>query len=77
VLYKSVKPIIVDAIFADEPIEVETDDGRIQVNKGEWLVRGVAGELYSCDASSFASTFERMESIKTLDDYSEGKPCGC
>jgi hypothetical protein len=76
-LYKSVKPIIVDAICADEPIEVETDDGLIKVNRGEWLVRGVAGELYSCDASSFASTFERIESTKTLDDYSEGKPCGC
>ena len=42
-------------------IEIETLEGTMTANVGDWVIRGVAGEFYPCREDIFAATYERFE----------------
>lgn len=37
---------------------IETLEGKMRVNVGDWIIRGVKGELYPCKPDIFAATYE-------------------
>lgn len=37
---------------------VNTIEGEHKVNSGDWIIRGVAGELYACKPDIFDATYE-------------------
>jgi len=76
-LYRSIKPLLVEAVQVKEPGDVPTHTGVIHVNAGDWLLRDPQGNLVRCDDSSFKSTYERFETSSHLADLHEGKPYGC
>ena len=76
-LYRSIKPLLVEAVQAKEPSDVPANGGVLHVNRGDWLVRDPQGNLVRVDDVSFKSTYELLESSGRLEDLHEGKPCGC
>ena len=52
------KPISVLAKQMKHPFEVETLEGRMKGKAGDYLIRGVEGEMYPCDAGIFHKTYE-------------------
>ncbi len=40
---------------------IQTLEGRMHVLAGDWIIRGIVGELYSCKADIFAKTYEPVE----------------
>ena len=38
--------------------EIETLEGTIVANPGDWIIQGVKGELYPCKPDIFAATYE-------------------
>lgn len=52
------KPLSVEAVQIHEPFEVETIEGIMQGKPGDYLMKGVRGELYVCDGSIFNETYE-------------------
>lgn len=38
-----------------------TLEGRVSANIGDWIIRGVKGELYPCKPDIFEQTYERVE----------------
>ncbi|MGW5519097.1 hypothetical protein [Nocardia africana] len=40
-------------------IEIETLEGTMTANVGDWIIRGVAGEFYPCRGDIFEATYER------------------
>lgn len=42
-------------------IEIETLEGRIKADYGDWVIRGIAGEFYSCKPDIFAATYEAKQ----------------
>jgi hypothetical protein len=52
------KPIPVDCVQINEPFEVESLEGLVRGKPGDWLMRGVRGELYVCDREIFEQTYE-------------------
>lgn len=40
---------------------VETLEGRMEAGRGDWIIRGVAGEFYPCAPAIFAATYEAAE----------------
>jgi len=76
-LYRTARPMVVEAINVEEAMDIDTPDGRVHLEPGEWLVRGDSNLLFTCDASYFARTFEPVDSAKRLAEFEEGKPCGC
>ena len=52
------KPIPVDCAQINEPFEVESLEGNHRGKPGDWLMRGVQGELYVCDREIFEKTYD-------------------
>jgi hypothetical protein len=59
-LYRTIKPLIVDAIQVEESREIRTKDGLLHVKAGEWLVRDPQENLVRCDDINFKCTYESL-----------------
>ena len=46
--------------FADDLLEIETLEGAMRANKGDWIIRGIKGELYPCKDDIFRATYEEV-----------------
>jgi hypothetical protein len=44
--------------FTDDALEIETLEGTMRAEIGDWIIRGVKGELYPCKPDIFAATYE-------------------
>ena len=56
-----------DAFQANEVVHhadhaiIDTLEGGMKANKGDWIIRGVADELYPCRDEIFRATYEPVE----------------
>jgi hypothetical protein len=48
--------------WINDRLEVPTFEGTMTANVGDWIIRGVAGELYPCKPDIFAATYEQVAS---------------
>jgi len=42
-------------------LNIPTLEGLMQANEGDWIIKGVEGELYPCKPDIFEKTYELME----------------
>lgn len=42
-------------------IHIATLEGDMMAHERDWIIRGVAGEIYPCKPRIFAATYERVE----------------
>ena len=72
--------------FADA-VCISTLEGIMRANRGDWIIRGVKGELYPCKPDIFAATYEALttpapqaeptrESVRVLDMDKIGNTLG-
>ncbi|MDB5226808.1 MAG: hypothetical protein JWN78_1001 [Bacteroidota bacterium] len=52
------KPIPVRCIQINEPFEVETLEGKVKGNAGDWLIVGINGEMYPVANEIFYKTYD-------------------
>ena len=45
----------------EDHLVIATLEGRMRVEWDDWIIRGVAGELYPCKPEIFAATYEAVE----------------
>jgi hypothetical protein len=76
-LYRSIKPLLVDAVQVKAPVDIPTPTGILHVKASEWLVRDPQGNLVRCDDVHFKCTYEPLKSSVRVEELNEGKPCGC
>lgn len=55
----------------DKRIYIMTSKGSLEVNKGEWVIRGVKGEFYPCAADVFEMTYTPARDIPKLNAQTE------
>ncbi len=55
------KPVVIEAYQTDIELEIETLEGTMKANKGDWIIRGVKGELYPCKPDVFDMTYEELD----------------
>ena len=53
-------PVIVEAYQTDEEVFIETLEGTMKANKGDWIIKGVKGELYPCKPDVFEMTYKKV-----------------
>ena len=53
------KPVIVEAYQTDKEMYIETLEGTMKANKGDFIIRGIKGELYPCKEDIFYATYEK------------------
>lgn len=52
------KPIIIEAYQTDKEIFIETLEGTMKANIGDYIITGVNGEQYPCKPDIFEKTYE-------------------
>lgn len=52
------KPVVVEAFPAEEPMDIETLEGTMHANAGDYIITGVEGERYPCKPDIFKKTYE-------------------
>ena len=56
-LYRK-RPVVISAYRTAEQVEIETWEGTMTAEPGDWIIRGVQGELYPCEDSIFKETYQ-------------------
>ena len=54
-----------DQLSSEEPpieLYIKTLEGQMHVSVGDWIIKGVNGELYPCKPDIFEKTYEQVES---------------
>lgn len=52
------KTALARALQMEEAFSVETLEGTMEGKAGDWLMIGVSGEMYPCDAEIFSKSYE-------------------
>ena len=55
------KPIVIDAIVAASAGEVETEEGVMTYDAGDFIITGIKGEKYPCKREIFLLTYEPVD----------------
>lgn len=57
------KPVVTEAYqhLGPQPIYIDTLEGRMKADVGDWIITGVRGEKYPCKPDIFAATYEPAE----------------
>ncbi len=55
------KPVIIEAYKTDKEVIIHTLEGDMKANIGDWIIKGVNGELYPCKPDIFEKTYESIE----------------
>ncbi len=55
------KPIPIKCVQINEPFEVESMEGLVKGKAGDWLMIGVNGEKYVCDAAIFKKSYDIVD----------------
>lgn len=53
------KPVVIDAYQTEVPMDIETLEGTMHADPGDWIITGVKGERYPCKPDIFAQTYDR------------------
>lgn len=75
--FRTVKPIIVEAMQLQEPMDVNTGKETVHAQPGDWVVRGPGGSYFACSDTEFKCTYEHLVEMRPLDQGSQGRECGC
>ena len=46
------KQVVIDAYQTDKELYIDTLEGRMHANAGDWIITGIKGEKYPCDGRS-------------------------
>ncbi len=60
-LYRK-KPVVISAYQTTETMYIQTLEGLMRADPGDYVITGVAGEQYACKPGIFAATYEPVES---------------
>ena len=52
------KPVQIWAYVTDKEIYIDTLEGKMKANKGDYIIKGVKGEIYPCKPDIFLMTYE-------------------
>jgi len=52
------RPIVVEAIRCKQKMMINTLEGALFANAGDWIITGIRGEKYPCKNDIFRETYE-------------------
>ena len=53
-------PVIVGAFQTDEEMEITTLEGTMKADVGDYIIKGVEGEIYPCKPDIFEKTYKKV-----------------
>lgn len=53
------KPVVIEAICAVSAWSIDTLEGVMTANEGDYIIKGIQGEYYPCKPDIFEATYEK------------------
>lgn len=60
------KPVVVEAYKTDKELIINTLEGPLRAEPGDWIITGVKGEQYPCKPDVFEKTYEPVDDAAKL-----------
>ena len=54
------RPVVIDAKQLTQRVEIDTREGTVVGDSGDYLIVGVEGEIYPCGREIFEKTYEEV-----------------
>lgn len=54
------KPIIIEAYKTEKEVFIKTLEGTLKADIGDYIIKGIDGELYPCKPEIFKKTYEEI-----------------
>lgn len=70
------KPIVIEAYQTTREEKIETLEGVMLAQPGDWIITGVKGERYPCKPDIFKATYEEVL-CSGCDNNTEDCCCAC
>ena len=74
--YRSIKPLVVDAIQVNGPADVRTCKGVLHAGTGDWLVRDPQDNVNVCDDRYFMTNYAPLKDSAPLEQFRKRTPGG-
>lgn len=58
------KPVVIEAVRCEKEMTIPTLEGLMVARPGDWIIKGIKGELYPCKPDIFEATYEPAEMEK-------------
>lgn len=71
VRYRSIRPLIVDAIQVHGPADFPTGNGVLHASLGDWVLRDPHGNVRLCSDFFFRSNYAPLRSSEPLEQFRE------
>jgi hypothetical protein len=71
VRYRSIRPLIVDAIQVNGPTDFPTCNGALHASSGDWVLRDPHGNVRLCSDAYFRSNYAPMGGSQPLEQFRE------
>ena len=55
------KPVVIEAYQTDIELDIETLEGTMHANVGDFIITGVKGEKYPCKPDVFLLTYDEVD----------------
>lgn len=55
------KPVVIEAYQTDRELYIQTLEGTMHVEAGDYIITGVQGEQYPCKPDIFEQTYELVD----------------
>lgn len=55
------KPIVIEAYQTDKEMMIDTLEGPLRADPGDWIITGIRGEQYPCKPDVFEKTYDKVE----------------
>lgn len=55
------RPVVIEAYQTDKELDIQTLEGTMHANVGDWVITGVNGEQYPCKPDIFEKIYEPVD----------------
>lgn len=55
------KPVVIRAVELTKRVRIKTREGELTGEPGDFLIEGIAGEVYPCGRDIFFKTYEQVD----------------
>lgn len=55
------RQVVIDAYQTDKELYIDTLEGTMKADPGDWIITGVHGEKYPCKNDIFKETYEPVD----------------
>lgn len=63
------KPLVVEAYQTDKEMEIETLEGTMKACEGDYIIKGIKGELYPCKEDIFHEIYDDYSDKTQINPY--------